>query len=95
MSDYFGPALNRTARVMAAGHGGQILVAASTAAVVSGVDLVDLGEHRLRDLSGVERLFQVRAEGLRGRVPAVADVGCGAGEPAGADDELRGPRGRR
>ena len=61
--DYFGPVLNRTARVMAAGHGGQILVAASTAAVVSGVELVDLGEHRLRDLSGVEHLFQVRAEG--------------------------------
>ena len=63
--DYFGPVLNRTARVMAAGHGGQILVAASTAAVVSGVDLIDRGEHRLRDLSGVEHLYQVRAEGLR------------------------------
>ena len=67
--DYFGPVLNRTARVMAAGHGGQILVAASTAAVVSGVDLVDLGEHRLRDLSGVEHLYQVRAEGLRVEFP--------------------------
>ncbi len=63
--DYFGPVLNRTARVMAAGHGGQILVAASTAAVVSGVDLADRGEHRLRDLSGVEHLYQVRGEGLR------------------------------
>ena len=63
--DYFGPVLNRTARVMAAGHGGQILVAASTAAVVSGVDLIDRGEHRLRDLSGVEHLYQVRAAGLR------------------------------
>ena len=40
--DYFGPALNRAARVMAAGHGGQILVAAATAALVSGVGLVDL-----------------------------------------------------
>src|SRR4051794_29542233 len=37
--DYFGPALNRTARVMAAGHGGQILVAGSSAALVSGVEL--------------------------------------------------------
>jgi predicted ATPase len=62
--DYFGPVLNRTARVMAAGHGGQILVAASTAAIVTGVDLFDRGEHRLRDLSGVEHLFQVHAEGL-------------------------------
>src|SRR5689334_459992 len=63
--DYFGPVLNRTARVMAAGHGCQILVAASTAAVVSGIDLVDQGEHRLRDLSGLEHLFQVHAAGLR------------------------------
>ena len=61
--DYFGPVLNRTARVMAAGHGGQILVAASRAAVVSGVDLIDRG--RLRDLSGVEHLYQVRGEGLQ------------------------------
>ena len=37
--DYFGPVLNRAARVMAAGHGGQILVSASTAGLVSGVDL--------------------------------------------------------
>jgi len=63
--DYFGPVLNRTARVMAAGHGGQILVAASTASVVSGVDLIDRGEHRLRDLSGVEHLYQVHAAALR------------------------------
>jgi predicted ATPase len=62
--DYFGPAVSRAARVMAAGHGGQILVAASTAAVVDGVELIDLGEHRLRDLSGVHRIFQVRAVGL-------------------------------
>ena len=48
--DYFGAALNRAARVMAAGHGGQILLAESTAVLLSGVDLVDLGPRRLRDL---------------------------------------------
>jgi class 3 adenylate cyclase len=48
--DYFGAILNRTARVMAAGHGGQILLADSTAGLLSGVDLVDLGPRRLRDL---------------------------------------------
>ncbi|MFN0027215.1 MAG: adenylate/guanylate cyclase domain-containing protein [Acidimicrobiales bacterium] len=69
--DYFGPALNRAARVMAAGHGGQILVAAATAALVSGDALVDLGERRLRDLSGAEHLYQVVAEGLRVEFPAL------------------------
>ena len=72
--DYFGPALNRAARVMAVGHGGQVLVSISTASLVTGVDLLDLGEHRLRDLSGVEHLFQVRAEGLRVEFPRLRTV---------------------
>src|ERR1700693_6255456 len=41
--DYFGAVLNRVARLMAAGHGGQVLLAESTAGLLSGVDLVDLG----------------------------------------------------
>ena len=48
--DYFGAVLNRAARVMAAGHGGQVLLAESTAGLLSGVDLIDLGPRRLRDL---------------------------------------------
>ncbi|HUA96508.1 MAG TPA: adenylate/guanylate cyclase domain-containing protein [Acidimicrobiales bacterium] len=67
--DYFGPALNRAARIMAAGHGGQVLCSAVTAALVSGslpdgAALVDLGPHRLRDLSEPERLFQLVHPGL-------------------------------
>ncbi len=62
--DYFGAVLNRAARVMAAGHGGQILLAESTASLLSGVDLVDLGPRRLRDLPIPLGVFQVRAEGL-------------------------------
>jgi predicted ATPase len=69
--DYFGPVLNRVARVMDAAHGGQIVVAASTASLVDGVDLLDLGEHRLRDLASPTRLFQVRAPGLAVTFPAV------------------------
>lgn len=56
--DYFGPMLNRAARIMSAGHGGQILVSATTAALVGHDGLVELGEHRLKDLAASERLFQ-------------------------------------
>src|ERR1700737_3709129 len=63
-ADYFGVVLNRAARGMAAGHGGQILLAESTASLVTGVDLVDLGPRRLRDVPMPVGVFQVRAEGL-------------------------------
>ena len=67
--DYFGSTLNTAARVMATGHGGQVLLAASTSSLVAGVDLVDMGLRTLRDLSGQVRIFQVRAEGLRVEFP--------------------------
>jgi predicted ATPase len=67
--DYFGGVLNRAARVMGAGHGGQILLAESTAGLLSGVDLVDLGPRRLRDLPTPIGVFQVRAAGLRTDFP--------------------------
>jgi predicted ATPase len=67
--DYFGTVLNRAARVMAAGHGGQILVADSTAGLLSGVDLVDLGPRRLRDVPTPITVFQVQAPGLRTGFP--------------------------
>jgi predicted ATPase/class 3 adenylate cyclase len=63
--DYFGPTLNRTARLMAIGHGGQILVSSATTAVLGDeFERRDLGEHRLRDLSRPERVAQVVADGL-------------------------------
>jgi predicted ATPase len=67
--DYFGTVLNRAARVMAAGHGGQILLAESTAVLLSGVDLIDLGPRRLRDVPMPVGLFQVRAQGLATEFP--------------------------
>lgn len=67
--DYFGAVLNRTARVMAAGHGGQILVAESTAGLLGGVDLINLGPRRLRDVPMPIGVFQVRAAGLRAEFP--------------------------
>ena len=70
-ADYFGAVLNRAARVMAAGHGGQVLVADSTAGLLSGVELVDLGPRRLRDVSAPVGVFQVRAPGLRTEFPSL------------------------
>src|ERR1700752_5338672 len=67
--DYFGTVLNRAARVMAAGHGGQILLADSTAVLLTGVDLLDLGPRRLRDVPMPVGGFQLRAEGLRTEFP--------------------------
>ena len=82
--DYFGAVLNRAARVMAAGHGGQILLAESTAGLLSGVDLVDLGPRRLRDLPTPVGVFQVRAAGLRTDFPPLRalDVSPGNLRPA-------------
>jgi predicted ATPase len=69
--DYFGAVLNRAARVMAAGHGGQVLLADSTAVLLSGVDLVDLGPRRLRDVPMPVGVFQVRAPGVREEFPGL------------------------
>jgi predicted ATPase/class 3 adenylate cyclase len=55
--DYVGADVHRAARIAASGHGGQVLVSASTAALVD-VELRDLGEHRFKDLAAPERVFQ-------------------------------------
>ena len=57
--DYFGPTMNRAARLMAAGHGGQILLSAATAQLLDTAELTDLGEQRLKDLANPERVYQV------------------------------------
>ena len=77
--DYFGAVLNRAARVMAAGHGGQILLAESTAGLLSGVDLIDLGPRRLRDLPTPVGVFQVQADGLRTEFPALRALDASPG----------------
>ncbi len=55
---YIGADVHRAARIAAAGHGGQVLVSASTSALVD-EELRDLGEHRLKDLSAPERILQL------------------------------------
>jgi predicted ATPase/class 3 adenylate cyclase len=55
---YVGTDVHRAARIAAAGHGGQVLVSASTASLAEH-ELMDLGEHRLKDLSAPERIYQL------------------------------------
>ena len=69
--DYFGPVVNRVARLLAIGHGGQVLVTGATYELVAdrmpgGLGLRDLGDHRLQDLGGAERVFQMTGPGLAG-----------------------------
>ncbi|HSK93542.1 MAG TPA: adenylate/guanylate cyclase domain-containing protein [Candidatus Angelobacter sp.] len=75
---YVGLDVHRAARIMAAGHGGQVLVSGSTEALarasLEGVRLVDLGAHQLRDLPTPEHLFQVAADGLADRFPPLRGV---------------------
>jgi predicted ATPase/class 3 adenylate cyclase len=66
---YVGLDVHRAARVAAAGHGGQVLLSGSTQALAvgnlpAGADLADLGQHRLKDLSRAEHLWQLTIEGL-------------------------------
>ncbi|MGZ4373150.1 MAG: ATP-binding protein, partial [Gaiellaceae bacterium] len=55
---YVGADVHRAARIAAVGHAGQVLVSASTGQLVA-LELTDLGEHRLKDLSAAERIFQL------------------------------------
>jgi predicted ATPase len=88
--DYFGAVLNRAARVMAAGHGGQILLAESTAGLLTGVDLIDLGPRRLRDLPTPVGVFQVRAPGLQREFPALRALDVSPGNLRAATTSLIG-----
>jgi predicted ATPase/class 3 adenylate cyclase len=56
---YVGPDVHRASRIAASGHGGQVLVSSSTSALIDGDGLLDLGEHRFKDLSAPERVYQL------------------------------------
>jgi len=76
---YMNQPLNRCARLMAIAHGGQVLVSGATEHLVrgglpEGVGLVDLGEHRLRDLSEPMRVFQVRHGSLPANFPPLRSL---------------------
>jgi len=77
--DYFGPAVNRAARLMAVAAGGQCLVSQTTAGLIQDslpghTSLYDLGEHRLKDLIRPERIFQVVAPDLQKDFPPLKSL---------------------
>ena len=72
--DYFGPTVNRVARLLALGHGGQVLLSGIAASLVREsppphATLADLGEHSLKDLEGYERVYQLVAPDLQREFP--------------------------
>ena len=77
--DYFGPVVNRVARLLAIGHGGQVLVSGTTADLLQvqmppQFSLRDLGAHRLKDLAQPERVYQLVAPQLIEAFPALRSV---------------------
>ncbi len=78
-SDYFGPVVNRAARLEAAAHGGQVLISGATAELLAGslaaaAGLKDLGLHRLKDLGRPEQVFQLEASFLAPDFPPLASL---------------------
>jgi predicted ATPase/class 3 adenylate cyclase len=77
--DYFGPAVNRAARIMSAAHGGQILLSQAVVDEVKGrtgqgIDLLHLGRVRLRDLSGPEDVWQLLHGDLQRAFPPLRSL---------------------
>lgn len=77
--DYFGPAVNRVARLLAIANGGQILVSGVTAELLQGempldASLRDLGAHRLKDLAHAEQVFQLVAPGIALDFPSLRSL---------------------
>jgi predicted ATPase len=77
--DYYGPAVNRVARLLAIGHGGQTLVSGVTTDLVQGLmprgaTLHDLGQHRLKDLAYPEQVYQLLAPELEREFPPLRSL---------------------
>ena len=78
-NDYFGPTLNRVARLLAIGHGGQTLASEATYLQVrshlpEGAGLQDMGQHRLKDLQQPEHAWQITHPDLPGDFPALRSL---------------------
>ncbi len=89
--DYFGPAVNRVARLLTVAQGGEVLVSGVAAELLSdelpdGVGLRELGTRQLKDLSRPERIYQVEAAFLAGRTePPTAPQPVASAGPRASD----------
>ena len=95
---YVGLDVHRAARIMAAGHGGQVLLSERTAALVDeelpdGASIKDLGEHRLKDLSRPQRLYELTIDGLTAEFPPLKTLGGRATNLPAQPNRLIGRRG--
>jgi predicted ATPase/class 3 adenylate cyclase len=77
--DYYGGVLNRAARIMSVGHGGQVLISETTMQIArehlpKDVSTLDLGQHHLKGLLQPERIFQIAAPDLQQSFPALKSL---------------------
>jgi ATP/maltotriose-dependent transcriptional regulator MalT/class 3 adenylate cyclase len=91
--DYFGPALNLAARLLAAGHGGQVLLSQATQALLReqlprDAELHDLGTHRLKDLIQPEQIFQLGGADLPSAFPQLRTLAPPATNPPASTSPL-------
>ena len=96
--NYVGMDVHRAARIMAAGHGGQVLVSGATRALLDGVALIDLGPHRLKDMLEPIHLYQLVIDGLPREFPPLkslhrSNLPIAAWPIIGRDEELAALRG--
>lgn len=82
MGDYYGSAVNRSARLRGIGHGGQVLVSSATAELVRDlsppVPLKDMGKHELKDLAEPEHVYQLLVPGLPADFPPLRSLEAAA-----------------
>jgi len=79
MGDYYGPTVNRAARLRAIAHGGQTIISGATYELVQdqlppGTSLVDMGDHGLKDLTRPERVYQLNVDGLPSVFPSLLSL---------------------
>ena len=81
LGDYYGPAVNRAARLRGIAHGGQTVLSAATWELVqdrlpTGVTATDMGEHLLKDLTRPEHVYQLDVDGLQSGFPPLTSLGA-------------------